>query len=109
MAVDWPGVGIVATAILGAGGIGQIINARRPKGDRENALIDQYQELDEKRQVEIENLKKQHAADRVEWEVRFTKLEDRTRLIIQYNYDLLKWAATGATPPPPDPPVEMYL
>lgn len=104
---------IILLALIGSGGLSALLTSgsgmRNNKSTRENALIDQYQERDKDRQAEIDQLKTQHAADRTEWEKRFKQLEDKTRVIIQYNYDLLKWASTGATPPPPEPPAEMYL
>lgn len=104
---------IVLVALLGGGGLSALLTSgsgmKNNKSTRENALIDQYQERNKERDQEIVDLKESHRAEKIAIEERVQKLEDRMRIVIQYNFKLISHIAEGKPPPPPEPPAEMYL
>lgn len=88
--VNWEGVAVVVTALLGSGGIAKVMNERRPKDAPAHALIDQYQERVGEQDGKISTL-----------ETRINGLVAREEIRDDYIMILRQHIADGKPPPPP--------
>ena len=89
----WKGVALLVAALLGTGGIGAPIRSNIPKGTRENALIDQYQEHSREQDAAIASLQSAVRA-----------LQRREHVRDDYIMLLRQHIAEGKPPPPPSFP-----
>ncbi len=94
------GLALIAAALLGGGGIGSfVLSIRRPRGegDRENTLIDQYQEQVASLRDEVAQVKKENE-----------KLRSREVLVISHLWTLHQHIMEGKPPPPPPFPAGLF-
>lgn len=94
--MEWQGVALIVAALLGTGGIGAVIRNNTPKGQRENALIDQYQQQAAEQDARMRRL-----------ELRADAAVRREHIRDDYIMELRRHIADSKPPPPPPWPSEL--
>ncbi len=88
--IPWGGIALVLTALLGSGGIGIFVQKRTPKFDRQETMLNRYDNRMEKLEKRVDDL------------------EDELALSGHYVDSLRQHIISGSPPPPPEPPAGLY-